>query len=137
MESPGADTECVPADGFEVGDPVVADEVSADLFEVTTVSPGDSLLNLASSGPKNDPVGHSEWPAGVYPAGSRAVKVSQITLKTKGAGGLRLPHKANNDTLLAQSPEGTTSHQERAAQARQVQISKVDSGGEYTTSREQ
>jgi hypothetical protein len=99
-ENPGSDLECVSVDGFEVGDlVVVTDGVSADLFEVTALSVGNATLHISAASPKNDPDGHSVWPAGGYPAGSRAVKVDQITLKTEESQGVvRLTRRVNEDT---------------------------------------
>jgi Tfp pilus assembly protein PilW len=103
MESPASDIECVSVDGFEEGDlVVVTDGVSADLFEVTSISVGNAKLHHSSSSPKNVPAGHSEWPAGGYPAGSRAVKVSQVTLKVEEEQGVvRLTRRVDNDTPVA------------------------------------
>jgi hypothetical protein len=100
LENPGSDIECVSVDGFEAGDlVVVTDGVSADLFEVTAVSPGSAELHCSPSSPMNIPAGHSEWPAGGYPSGSRAVKVSRITLKAEEDGGtVRLTRRVDKDT---------------------------------------
>jgi prepilin-type N-terminal cleavage/methylation domain-containing protein len=103
MDSPASDIDCLSVDGFEAGDlVVVTDGVSADLFEVTSVSLGSAKLHHSSSSPRNVPAGHSQWPAGGYPAGSRAVKVSIITLKTEESGGvLRLTRKVDDDPAVA------------------------------------
>ena len=103
MENPVSDIECVSVDGFEVGDlVVVTDGVSADLFEVTAISVGNAKLHHSSSSPKNNSAWHSEWPAGGYPAGSRAVKVSQITLKTEeDQGVVRLTRRVDEETPVA------------------------------------
>ena len=105
MTGPSSDMKCLSLEGFSPGDlVVVTDGVFADMFEVTAVveqggGPGGMLLHSASR-PRNDPSGHSQWPAGGYTAGSRVAKVSRVTLKTiDDQGTLKLFRRVNGGPL--------------------------------------
>jgi len=106
MAGPSDDIKCVSVEGFEAGNLVViTDGVSADMFEVTGVVPGagpnpGELLHGPSS-KKNNPAGHSAWPAGGYLAGARAVKVNQITLKVSNDGGaIKLLRRVDSSAMM-------------------------------------
>jgi hypothetical protein len=93
MSSPSAYIECSSLEGFSPGDlVVVTDGVSADLFEVTDIVPKGGgpggRLEHAPSSPRNNPGGHTQWPAGGYVAGSHVVKVNQISLRPVDDGGV-------------------------------------------------
>ena len=106
MAAPSSDIDCLSLDGFAAGDLlVITDGVFADMFEITGLVPqgggsGGKLLHDLSR-PKNDPGGHSQWPAGGYPAGSRAAKVNRITLQAVDEqGALRLFRRVDGGTPI-------------------------------------
>lgn len=104
MASATSAIECLSLAGFAVGDlVVVTDGVSADMFEVTGITPqgggsGGKLFHSPSR-PRNDPSGHSVWPAGGYMAGSHVIKVSLISLRALDDGGmLKLFRRIDGET---------------------------------------
>jgi prepilin-type N-terminal cleavage/methylation domain-containing protein len=103
MATPSSDIDCKSVAGFSPGDlVVVTDGTLADMFEVTAVvhqgATAGKLLHDPSK-PRNVSSGHSQWPGGGYPSGSRVTKVSRVTLQAVDEhGALKLMRRVNGDS---------------------------------------
>jgi len=87
ISSPGSAIPCVSTDGFGAGDFVlVTNGSTAHIFQVTSVSSSPADLDHSSSSIYNTAGGHTNWPPGGYPTGSRVYRVAWVTYKVDGTG---------------------------------------------------
>lgn len=80
MAGPGDVITVANAALFAVNDRIVVTNGSdANMFEVTAVNTATGVLEHSESSPFNTAVGHNRWPNGGYDAGTRVVRVSQMS----------------------------------------------------------
>ena len=85
--SSGFAIPCVSTAGFRPGDFVlVTNGSTAHIFQVTAVSNAPADLAHDASSVYNMAGGHTNWPAGGYPAGSRVYRVAWVTYRVDGTG---------------------------------------------------
>ena len=85
--SSGSSIPCDSTAGFKPNDFVlVTNGSTAHIFQVTAVQNSPADLEHAASSIYNMAGGHSNWPVGGYPTGSRVYRVAWVTYKVDGTG---------------------------------------------------